>query len=373
MSDLLNRFTNDDTVNLLRHALLLVSVLFVTVMARRLMPGILRRTVQYIERLSHVVKRRNQYFDEQMILTLAPPLRFFISLVGVWLATLIVTIPIEIRSHTQNAITSLFIVAVFWAIYREIGAVFGMLQAKAAEPDVVSPANETMLHFAARLIKTIVALVAFVIMLQRWGIDLNGLLAGLGLGGLAVALAAQEVLANLIGYFVIMTDAPFQVGDFVVAEKFQGTVEIIGFRTTRVRSPDRALVLVPNRIMSNEIMTNWSQSSAAGPRRGRTRLNITLGVTYSTSPDQMQTVVAALHDMLKEHDRVLKDSIIVNFVGFGASSLDILVVCLVRTRSWSDLQNIKQEINLRIMRILQECNVSLAFPTQTIVLDKDDA
>jgi MscS family membrane protein len=225
-----------------------------------------------------------------------------------------------------------------------------------------------------RIAKATLIIFGFVVIMQRWGYDFNGLLAGLGLTGLAVALAAQDALSNLIGYFAIMADAPFQVGDYIIAEKFEGFVETIGFRTTKVRRPDRALILVPNRTMAGEVLTNWSESSN-GPRRGRARLYMTVGVTYNTSADQLIEVVDAIREMLKTHEQIVPASEVVNFVEFNDSSLDILVVCVVKVTGWEHLQATKQDININIMRILAARDLQIAFPTRTIVNEesrKDD-
>jgi MscS family membrane protein len=364
---LIDRFGQDSSDIIMRFVLPLLALIAMLI-ARRYVEPMLRYIFRVIDRAVKIVRLNQEMFTEPMILAFAPPLRFMILVVGVWVAILLYGVPGDWGQRANSIIETLIIVTIFWAVFRAIDDVFQILHQRALKAESTTKFNETMVHFGGRLASATILILAFVVIMQHWGYDLNGLLAGLGLGGLAVALAAQDALANLIGYFAIMLDGPFQVGDFVISEGFEGTIETIGFRTTRIRRPDRAVVLVPNRIMSNDIITNWSQS-INGPRRGRARLNMTIGVTYSTSADNMLVIVDAIRTMLRQHEKVVKNSVIVHFVKFGESSLDIMVICVVRISDWEDMQATKEKINISIMRILDEKGAQIAFPTRTIVID----
>ncbi|MCA9907712.1 MAG: mechanosensitive ion channel family protein, partial [Anaerolineae bacterium] len=248
----------------------------------------------------------------------------------------------------------------FWALYRLAG-LLGAYFVRIAEK-TTSRLDEIITRFSSQVIRVIIVAFGVVVIAQQLGYDLGGLLAGLGLGGLAVALAAQDSLANLIGYVAIISDSTYKVGDLIQVEDIEGFIEDINLRSTRVRKRDRSLVLLPNQFMANHPITNWS-------RLRRRQIRMTIGVTYSTNADQMETLLASLREMLQKHEKVVPETVLVEFVEFGGSSLDILALALVKVVRWEDLQTLKSDINIRIMRMLVEQGLEIAFPTRTVWLE----
>jgi MscS family membrane protein len=362
--DLIGKQSTDIVLGGILPLIILLGIL----VARRMVPNMLQRIFQYSDRAFEFAHVRHDWLTMQGILAFAPPLRFFISVLGIWIAILLVGVPSRYEDDISSLLVTSTMISIFWAAVRATDLVASLMRTQFVKQERTAALNETALHFGVRIAKATILIFGFVVIMQHWGYDFNGLLAGLGLTGLAVALAAQDALSNLIGYFAIMADSPFQVGDYIISDKFEGFVETIGFRTTKVRRPDRALILVPNQTMASDVLTNWSESNN-GPRRGRARLNMTVGVTYNTSPDEMIAVVDAIREMLKTHDQVVLNSEVVNFVEFNDSSLDILVVCVVKVTGWEHLQATKQDINISIMRILRSVGLEIAFPTRTIVTD----
>ncbi|PJF44498.1 MAG: hypothetical protein CUN55_03730, partial [Phototrophicales bacterium] len=266
----------------------------------------------------------------------------------------------QVSNLISGISTSLIAVTFFWGVYR-------LVDVFADEVVLIAQTNDRLdtniIRFGRQLTKALIIIFAFVIVVDRLGYNLNGLLAGLGLGGLAVALAAQEALSNLVGYFAIVADSPFAVGDFIVTEKASGTVEHIGFRSTRIRQLDQSLVLVPNSILASSPITNWTRLS-------KRRLDMNLGLTYNTKPDQLLSVVQEIRNMLENHPRVLvKDSVFVQFFNFNESSLDLRIICYINEPNWGLFHAIKEDIYIRMMQILDEHGVEIAFPTRTIVIE----
>lgn len=368
IEDAIVDLVGQQATDIILHVVFPVIVLVGILVVRRMVPALLQRIFRYSDRAFEMAHMRHDWLTMQGILAFAPPLRFFVSVLGIWIAILLVGMPSEFESRITSLFLTLTIISMFWAAVRATDLIASLTRTQFVKQERTAALNETVLHFAVRIAKATIIIFGFVVIMQHWGYDFNGLLAGLGLTGLAVALAAQDALSNLIGYFAIMADSPFQVGDYIIADKFEGFVETIGFRTTKIRRPDRALILVPNRTMASDVLTNWSES-ANGPRRGRARLQMTVGVTYNTTADEMIAVVDKIRDMLKEHDQVVTNSEVVNFVEFNDSSLDILVVCVVKVTGWEHLQATKQDININIMRILAAMGLEIAFPTRTIVTD----
>jgi MscS family membrane protein len=194
-------------------------------------------------------------------------------------------------------------------------------------------------------------------------VNVVALVSGLGIGGIAIALAAQDAVGNFIGTITIFADRPFRVGDWIqLGDKVDGTVEQIGFRSTKVRSFPKTLMSIPNKVLATEIVDNWSQM----PKR---RVKMFVGVTYSTSADQMEELLRRLRKMLAEDKDIHQEQIMVRFTDFGASSLDIMLYYFTKTTKWDAHLAIRERMNLNIMRIIHGLDLSIAFPTRSVHLE----
>ena len=200
------------------------------------------------------------------------------------------------------------------------------------------------------------------IIAEKWGYDIQGFVTGLGLGGLAFALAAKDVAGNIIAGIFIIIDKPFSVGDWISSDILEGTVESISFRTTKIRTFEQALITVPNSKLSNEPVTNFS-------RRGKRRVNFNLSVTYGTSKEKLQICVEKIRNMIDNHPQVNKDVLYVRFDKFNASSLDIFIYFFIDTPELSQYLKIKENINFNIMEILQQEGVSMALPSTSVYVE----
>lgn len=207
---------------------------------------------------------------------------------------------------------------------------------------------------------------ALVAVLSELGYPVAGLLAGLGIGGIAVALAAQKTVENLFGSLAMAADPPFGLGDFVRIEDFVGTVEAIGLRSTKIRTLDRTLVSLPNGRLADMRL----ESLAA---RDRMRLACTVGLVYGTSAEQMRSVLQGLEEVLRAHPRIWPDAVVVRFKELGPFSLDIEVMAWFQTSEWAEFQLIRQEVLLRFMEVVDRAGTSFAFPTRTVHLVSGDA
>jgi MscS family membrane protein len=194
-------------------------------------------------------------------------------------------------------------------------------------------------------------------------VNVGTLVAGLGIGGLAVALAAKESLENLIGSFTIFLDKPFVVGDMVTVGTTTGVVERVGFRSTRIRTLDKSFVTLPNKKMVDSELDNLSL-------RTFRRANFTVGLTYSTSIAQIKAIVDDIQKYIDQHPNTNQDGR-VRFKDFGSSSLDIMVVYFVDTMDWTTYLDVKQEINYRIMEIVAHHGAAFAFPTTSVYIEKN--
>ncbi len=359
LAEFIRDHLGDDAANLIARLALIAVILLLTWLLRELFTAVVPRGVR------RVTRRWNLGWDERLIAALQPPVRFTVTVIGLWAAVLALELPADLRIPLARLMNSLLIAGIFWGIYRLIAPVMEMLLAlnrrrgrQAVAPSLLERRLGPVMQQIGGVLVVLIGLGAI---MDAWGYNVAGLVAGLGIGGLAVALAAQDTLANLFGYFVILADEPFQIGDFVVFDDVKGTVERLGLRSTRIRAPDQSLITVPNRTVMNASITNWS-------RLHKRRLEMTLSIGYSSTPGQVLSVVQAIRDMLRAHELVEHQSVVVQFAGFREGALDILIVCFVNTPDWADFQAARQDINLKILDILAERGVSASAPSLQVYL-----
>lgn len=219
--------------------------------------------------------------------------------------------------------------------------------------------DDQLVPFASKTMKTLIAVLGVLIVLQSSGLNVMSLLAGLGLGGLALALAAQDTAANLFGSITILADHPFKVGDWVKIANNEGTVEEIGFRSTRIRTFYNSVITIPNAMMAKEVIDNM------GVRPLR-RIRQVLGLTYETSPQKIEEFCEQVRYFLKQNAKVDPNTLTVNFMNFNSSSLDVLVNFHVNVPTGAEELMLQQEIFLEIMKIAANMKVDFAYPTQTV-------
>jgi MscS family membrane protein len=197
---------------------------------------------------------------------------------------------------------------------------------------------------------------------QSLGYDVSTILSGLGIGGLAFALAAQDTIANLFGSIVVAIDQPFKIGETVKIGANTGTVEDIGLRSTRIRLTDRSLVVIPNKTVSSEAIVNLSRFTSR-------RVEQVLSLTYDTTPDQMEAIVKEIRRLIESEPAVDVTSVYVYFRDLSASSLDIWVVYAVNDPDFAKHMLLRQRLNLAFMRAVAAHGLEFAFPTSVMHLD----
>jgi MscS family membrane protein len=250
--------------------------------------------------------------------------------------------------------------ALFWLFGRAIG-VSGTI-ASTSRWSVTHPMSIALVPLASRVARMALFVLGFLVLLTELGVPVTSLLAGLGLGGLAVALAAQKTVENLIGAISIGADQPFMEGDFVKIEDFVATVERIGLRSTRFRTLDRTLITIPNGKLAEMRVESFTA-------RDRFRLAMTLQVVYETTPEQLRAVLANVEKLLREHPKIWPDSITVRLTSLAAASINIEIMAWFTVRSWDEFQVCREEVLLEILRIVQERGSSFAYTQALRVTD----
>ncbi|MDM5271251.1 mechanosensitive ion channel family protein [Sulfurovum sp. zt1-1] len=329
-----------------------IVVFFFFLLLRRFFSSVI---VVFLQKLA---KKTSTYYDDKIISALKGPLGFIFVLIGLHLFFALIFKETETIKHILE---TLVIYAIFWAILSITEAMRGVVY------DITGKFNKDlskeMGNFILAIIKILIAGVGLGAMLQVWGINVTALVASLGIGGLAFALAAKDTIANLFGSFSLLADRTIRIGEWIVVNNVEGVVEDIGMRTTKIRSFGKSVITVPNHVIANNPIENFS-------RRGIRRIKMTIGLTYSTTTVQITNIVNDIKTMLQTHEGIShNDTLLVNFESFGDSSLNIFVYTFTNTANWEHYLQIREDINLKIMKIIESHGSSFAFPSQSIYVE----
>ena len=312
--------------------------------------------------LTRLVSRTSSEWDDAVISRIGAPLTAALTLlVGLVLIQFLALYP-PAEAAAHRVIRIGFFVVIFWSLWRLVDVGRQVLAQTRWALD--SASSRALLPLGARITKVIVLAVSAVAVFSMLGYPVASLLAGLGLGGLALALAAQKTVENLFGAFSIGVDQPFREGDFVKIEDFVGTVEAMGLRSSRFRTLDRTLITIPNGRLAEMRLESFTA-------RDRLRLAMVVGLVYETTASQMREVLSGFERTLRNHPRIWPDNVVVRFREFAASSLDIEVMAWFQTADWSEFQLIRQEVLLQFMEVVERSGSGFAFPTQTVHLGAD--
>ncbi len=300
--------------------------------------------------------RTKTTLDDELISAWQRPVSAFIAVLGAIIAIKVLKMTPETAQAFHYFKTIALSTVLLWFFISTAATILDHLQATAKAR---GSAVAAFMPWIKKTLITLFLIFGVLIAAQSLGADVKAFLAGLGIGGLAFALAAQDTLANVFGSVVVAVDQPFRIGDFVQIGAHQGTIEDIGLRSTRVRTPDRTLISIPNRTVANEAINNFTRM----PQR---RVLQTIGVTYGSKREQVNGLVEDIRAMLTAHPLVHKQTILVHFLNFGASSLDIQIIYFADDPDGVKTLNLRHEINLELMRLVEARGLSFAFPTQTI-------
>ena len=301
-----------------------------------------------------------------VVVALDGPMRWTIIVAALWISYVIITAEnaevtadtVEIEAYRLFLVSELPLFMWFG-----VRLTNGLTAIWAERAEGTSGTFDDQLVPVTRTLATIaILLIGLLLIIQNLGGQVGSLLAGLGIGGAAIALASKDTIANLFGSIVIFVDRPFQVGDWVEIGAQEGTVEAVGLRVTRIRTFANSLITVPNSALTTTAINNWS-------RMRKRRVKLTLGVTYDATPEQLQAAVKAIRDVLEGDERVSQDFMLVNFTNFGSSSLDIFIYAFTLTTNWAEYMQTREDLLLEFMRRFRELGLSFAFPSQSVYIE----
>ena len=291
------------------------------------------------------------------------PLKLFFIILGVYLAVLFLKKPLNISQEIMNLVTTIFKIISVIAFAIALAKSFTLKSTLIVKmrKKAKRQYDDASIEFALKIVRVIIYIIAAFIVLSLLKVDLTGLIAGLGIGGLIVTLAAQDTAKNLFGGVVIFIDKPFAVGDWVQMDNYEGTIEDITFRTTRIRTFENSLVNVPNSVISDSSVINWSKMEK---RRYKANIKIDL----STSVEKLQRLKARVEEMLYNRENILDDSTIVRFDGIDETGINMLVYTYTNSTGYSSYLKEVEGINYKIIKILDEENIKVAHDNQDVYI-----
>ena len=250
-----------------------------------------------------------------------------------------------------------FSICLIWISYQGVGYLSDHVRRIAFRTE--SKLDDQLAPLFERSLKIITLIAGILLSIQNLGVNVASLLAGLGLGGLAVALAARDTVANLFGSLMIIFDRPFQIGDWVKVDDVEGNIEDIGFRSTRIRTFYNSIITIPNSVIASTQIDNM------GAREYR-RIQTNLNICYETSPQKIENFIDAIKKVIEKHPKTHKKKYYVYFQNYAESSLEILLYFYLKVNDWDTELKERQTIFLEIYNIAKNLNIEFAFPTQTL-------
>ncbi len=355
-TDLLERFVGwlhgffpgiDDS---LFHWIACGALILAAILLRRIITNVI---FFYLKKLA---ARTHTTLDDKLFPAVEGPAATLVMVGGIAAAITVLRLSPEVDRWLLGGARIAALAVFFWGLIRAGGAVLSHLE------EIAHARHMTVATFMPLIKKTLLVFAVIfgaLVIAQSQGLPVQSFLAGLGIGGLAVALAAQDTIANMFGSLVVVMDQPFKVGDVVRIGASEGRVEDIGLRSTKIRTLSRTVIAIPNKTVAAEAITNRS-------RWAHRQVDQVLGFTYDTTPEQLEAMAGDLRALLRADPGVHPDMIVVSFANFGASSLDVQLTWFTADFDWAKHMEVRERINLKIMRAVAARGLAFAFPTQTV-------
>ena len=294
--------------------------------------------------------------------SLAPPATLILTDVLHQIGIAFLGLPLLYRVYYHQAAGVILVLGIGWLVFRWINRWGERERLKAMLG--MGLRQGSLILLGQRMFKVLVAIVIGLTTFKILGFDMTTAVAGLGITSIAIAFAAQKSLENLFGGIMVLSDEVIRVGETCQLGDKVGTVEDISLRSTRIRTPDRVELSVPNGVLANMSVENLS-------RRDKNLFQTKIGLRYETTPDQLRSILESISSLLSQHPKVDPTVKRVRFIGFGESSLDLEIFCLILTRDWNEFMEIREALLLKIMDLVNEAGTGFAFPSRTLYLTQD--
>ena len=367
----------------------IVVVLFIMIFFRLINRYLLTMIINFI---SKILIKKETVEDESILYHLKDainkPLIYSLYLFPIQISIFILVKDQTLINQIMPWINTFYMALITWAMYSSLNSSINVYAQNLLEK--YQNVRKEMIVFILKIIKVILILVVVLFLFTQLGLDVKAIAASLGVGGIAIALAAKDTLANFFASLNIMTDNSFSQGDWIKTKDFEGTVVDIRMRTTRIRTFDNAMITVPNSQIANAHILNWSKRIV-----GR-RIKLSLGITYESKMEDIVRLKSDILDMLLSHPNIatnkdisisrttafeaikredldgVKNTLLVFIDEFSPSSIDILIYCFSKSPAWEDWLETKEDIMIKISKLVKKNHCDFAYPTQSIVVKKEE-
>jgi MscS family membrane protein len=309
--------------------------------------------------LRRLVAKTDTDLDDKLVSASREPIILLWSVLASRIVLKWIALAAPAQAFVVELQAALAIIAVFWIVLRAIGVL--QRELPASDFTKANPAMRNLIPLGGRIARVLVFLIAVLTVISQFGYPIATILAGLGIGGIAVALGAQKSLEHFFGSVSIGVDQPFRVGDWVNVGGTEGEIEAIGLRSTRIRTMDRTLLSIPNGQLAETRTENFTQ-------RERIRFRTVVGLEYGTSAEKIRAVRDGIEFVIRAHPKTWQDRVVVRFFELGSYSLNIEAFGWVATTDADEFRRVREELLLSIMEVVEKHGASFAFPTQTVLL-----
>jgi len=318
-----------------------------------------------VKSLRLMVKKTQTTLDDQLLAAIEQPLEFAFVVVGLYVAGQFVALSDTLAHILAQLVRSMIAITIFWALFRVIDPLSSLFD-RAIGLFGSESMHETIKGFFVKVAKAIVVCLGIAAVFQEWGFNIAAVLGSLGLVGMAVALGAQDFIKNMFAGLTIFLDRMFEKGNWIKTPDVEGNVEEIGFRATKIRQFDKALVTIPNSKLASEALINFS-------RMTQRRIYWRIGVEYRTTKEQLGGIITDIRGYLQNNQAFETDpdktKTFVYLDSFGASSIDILLYCFTKTTVWGEWLSVKEQLAYTIKEIVEGHGSSFAFPSTSLYVE----
>ena len=351
----LELFNVKDSANDTAHYVISAALLAAAFLLRRIVTGVI------FAQLKKFAAKTETTLDDKLFPALEGPAAAFVLVTGIFAALKVLRLSETTDAAVSYGATAAFSLVIFWGLLRAFNAVLDHAHEVAIEKQLGIAA---FMPWIKKTLVVVFVVIGVLMVIQSLGYaeNVKTLLAGLGIGGLAFALAAQDTIANLFGSIVVAIDQPFKIGEAVKIGSSEGVVEDIGLRSTKLRPPGKNLIIIPNKTVASEAIINNSRFT-------QRRVEQVISLTYDSTAEQIEAIVNEFRQLILREAEVDPASVMVYFRDYSESSLDLWVVYLTKDPDLRKQLELRQRINLAMMRAVAAHNLSFAFPTQTMHLD----
>jgi MscS family membrane protein len=287
------------------------------------------------------------------------PLGLLLRALVWYVGTILIEFPPHVLLVLQVAVKAFAVIASIWTALLLIDLFISYLTRQVRRTR--TKLDDLLVPLLSRMLKILVICIGIITFADMLQLPLAGLISGMGIGGLAIAFASKDAIANLFGSITVLMDQPFEIGDWIIVEGVEGSVESVGMRSTRVRTFYNSVITVPNNMLTNAVIDNMG-------RRQYRRFTSTLSMEYGTEAGKILTFVEGVRELIRLHPMTRKDYFHVYLNQFSAASLDVMLYCFFQCPDWSTELRERERLMVDILRLADELGISFAFPTQTIHL-----